>query len=149
VEIVEYLVCNTIIAGNINTNGSLRNQIGGANWPGPRVTVGFALDGLADTHSLYRQDTDWNKVIANAQAFIAQVDKLCGDLYHLITIAIKKVNADNWHMTWDLQNLKTSMMAETQDQCSLEQENTVTGLARFSGHVPPHQRSVTKSCHMV
>jgi MoaA/NifB/PqqE/SkfB family radical SAM enzyme len=32
--------------------------------------VWFCLDGLEDTHSVYRQGTDYNKIIANAQEFI-------------------------------------------------------------------------------
>tara|TARA_R110002074_G_scaffold2882_1_gene15902 strand:+ start:3481 stop:4527 length:1047 start_codon:yes stop_codon:yes gene_type:complete len=36
----------------------------------PDLKIEFALDGLADTHSIYRQNTDWHKVIENATAFI-------------------------------------------------------------------------------
>lgn len=34
------------------------------------VTVWFCLDGLEDTHHLYRQNTDWQKILNNAKLFI-------------------------------------------------------------------------------
>jgi len=57
----------------IHTNGSARipdwwRQLATAL---PKVhNVVFALDGLADTHSIYRIGTDYNKILKNAQAFI-------------------------------------------------------------------------------
>lgn len=59
----------------ISTNGSLRS----AEWwkrlakslnKFHKSFVIFAVDGLEDTHSIYRRNTDFNKIIENMQAFI-------------------------------------------------------------------------------
>ena len=69
VDIVEY-VAEHGVPVHINTNGSLRNSAWWARLALPDVTVGFAIDGMSDTHKLYRQDTDWHRIIEHAQALI-------------------------------------------------------------------------------
>lgn len=72
--IVEYLRKNTHAEIHVHTNGSLRKP----EWwyelgkiIGKRGYVMFGIDGLADTHSIYRINTSYEKVIENAKAFIA------------------------------------------------------------------------------
>ena len=72
VEIVQYLVEHHVPV-MINSNGSVRSPAWWARMAMPGVTVGFALDGLADTHHLYRQDTDWHRIIDHAGKFSHQI----------------------------------------------------------------------------
>ena len=59
----------------VRTNGSLRS----AEWwqqfaeilTDHDHEVWFCLDGLADTHNIYRQGTDFDKIITNARAFMS------------------------------------------------------------------------------
>jgi len=74
VEIVEYCRTNPNLHIAIHTNGSARTT----TWWKDLYTalpkkhcVHFALDGLEDTHHLYRIGTDFNKIIENATEFIS------------------------------------------------------------------------------
>ena len=59
----------------IHTNGSLRNK----NWwtelayqlKDINHDVWFGIDGIGDTHEIYRQGTSYDKIIDNAEAFIS------------------------------------------------------------------------------
>lgn len=54
----------------VSTNGGARNKDFWTGLAEQKVTVSFALDGLADTHHLYRQNTVFDRVLENAKTFI-------------------------------------------------------------------------------
>ena len=59
---------------NIATNGSMHTpdwwkRLGISISKNPN-TVDFAIDGLEDTHAIYRRGTDFNKIMVNMKAFI-------------------------------------------------------------------------------
>ncbi len=58
----------------ISTHGSLRTPQWWrelAEFGGKKLTVTFAIDGLANTNHIYRVGSDWNKIMANVSAFIS------------------------------------------------------------------------------
>jgi MoaA/NifB/PqqE/SkfB family radical SAM enzyme len=70
-EIFRYMrQINPDMSLQMHTNGSGRNREWWEDLAKMNVKVVFGIDGLSDTHSLYRINTDWNKVISNAKAFI-------------------------------------------------------------------------------
>lgn len=72
IPIFEYLRDNNPnIHLGMNTNGSAQNKLFWKTLAELHVSVRFGIDGLSDTHSLYRMGTDWNKIIENARVFIS------------------------------------------------------------------------------
>jgi MoaA/NifB/PqqE/SkfB family radical SAM enzyme len=71
-EIYQYLrELNPNIRLAMHTNGSARDPDWWQRLAQLKVKVTFGIDGLVDTHHLYRISTDFNKIIENAQAFIS------------------------------------------------------------------------------
>lgn len=70
-DIVEYFRhYNTDLIINISTNGGARNADFWTKLAKANAHVLFALDGLENTHHLYRQNTLFGTVIKNAKTFI-------------------------------------------------------------------------------
>ena len=72
-DILEWTINNTNAQVSLHTNGSLRSttwwsELGKVFGTDHRVV--FGIDGMQDTHGVYRVNTDWQKIIDNAQAFI-------------------------------------------------------------------------------
>ena len=80
-EIFKYLKNNNpSIHLRMHTNGSGRNTNWWSEMARTGVYVIFGIDGLADTHSIYRINTDWHKIINNAKTFISQGGKARWDM---------------------------------------------------------------------
>lgn len=70
-DIVEYFRSNNKeLIIDISTNGSARDQKFWTRLAQTNINVLFCLDGLEDTHHLYRQNTSWNTILNNAEIFI-------------------------------------------------------------------------------
>jgi MoaA/NifB/PqqE/SkfB family radical SAM enzyme len=70
-KIFEYIKdINPGIELHMHTNGSGRSKDWWEGMAALDVIITFGIDGLGDTHHLYRIDTDWNKIISNAKIFI-------------------------------------------------------------------------------
>lgn len=70
-EIYQYLrETNTTMRLSMHTNGSARTPLWWSKLATLNVRVTFGIDGLQDTHSLYRVGTSYKTIIENASAFI-------------------------------------------------------------------------------
>lgn len=70
-DIVDYFYsANPSLKIFISTNGAARNRKFWQQLAATPAVVAFCLDGLEDTHHLYRQNTSWKKIIQNAKTFI-------------------------------------------------------------------------------
>jgi MoaA/NifB/PqqE/SkfB family radical SAM enzyme len=70
-EIFQYLrKTNPTMRLSMHTNGSARNKTWWQELAVVDVKVTFGIDGLEDTHELYRIGTDFDKIIDNAHDFI-------------------------------------------------------------------------------
>lgn len=71
IDILKYFrESNPNLLINVSTNGSARNTEFWKRMADLNIRVHFAIDGLLDTHHLYRQNTSWEIVLKNAVAFI-------------------------------------------------------------------------------
>ena len=70
-KILQYIKeTNPAIQLSMHTNSSAKNTQWWEQLAYTKTRVVFGIDGLEDTHSLYRVGTDYNKILENASAFI-------------------------------------------------------------------------------
>jgi MoaA/NifB/PqqE/SkfB family radical SAM enzyme len=71
IDIIRYFRdCSSTVLVNVSTNGSARDKTFWQDLAKLKVQIDFCLDGLEDTHHLYRQNTSYKTIIKNAKTFI-------------------------------------------------------------------------------
>jgi hypothetical protein len=71
IPIIEYILAiNPDIKIQVSTNGSARDRKFWTTLGKMNIEIWFCLDGLADTHPIHRQDTDFDLIVKNATEFI-------------------------------------------------------------------------------
>lgn len=91
---------NPTMSIQMNTNGSARNTQWWMDLASLNVKVVFGIDGLEDTHHLYRIDTSFKQIIKNAKIFIANGGDARWDML---------VFAHNEHQVDDCHNLSKEL----------------------------------------
>lgn len=104
-DMMHYLVDNSKITIDISTNGSMRTtkfwkELGKISKD--RIHVTFCVDGLEDTHSVYRRKTSYNKIIESIKAF-----KSTGGQFTIITTLFNH----NLHQIDELRNVAKNLGA--------------------------------------
>lgn len=70
-EIIKWILTqNNKISIDVSTNGSAQNPTFWKKLGKLGIIIEFCIDGLEDTHDIYRQGTNFNKILDNARVFI-------------------------------------------------------------------------------
>jgi hypothetical protein len=132
---------NPNIVLGMNSNGGLQSTFWwhelGKIMTGAEDYVVFSIDGLEDTNSIYRVNVNWNKVVANAQAFIAAGGSAHWDML---------VYRHNQHQVDEAQEQARSM-GFSWFRAKVSKRIPVKGLDYPIGWQQPHVESGPINCH--
>jgi MoaA/NifB/PqqE/SkfB family radical SAM enzyme len=110
-KILQYLKSvNPSIRLSMHTNGSARTEEWWKSVAETNTRAVFGIDGLEDTHSLYRIDTDFKKIIQNASSFI-QAGGYAE--WHMLVFKHNEHQIDDCRMLADSLGFKTFQIKHT------------------------------------
>jgi len=134
---------NPDIVLGMNTNGALQNTFW---WHGlggilnqPEDYCVFSIDGLADSNHVYRKNVNWDKLMSNAQAFIAAGGHAHWDML---------VYRHNQHQVDACEQLARDMGFKW-FRAKVSKRPMIGGLEEPIGWHTPAQKTGTIKCHAV